>query len=284
MIRIKLNCAAKSAASTFANDIATMLTKNSGYKIKAKVAIASRDVYKITWYYNDEAGASDFISEVKDKLAIIDDDFEYDVNGLPILPSADYNNKRSIQPDSVMKNWSSDSSFKLFCANYGLKLTKPLHVTKQREELTGSNARAWEEATGEKIESSNFLHFITGYFEQVSQVNQTTDRDWIIKCIDMLFRYGKIYENNKKKYIEDADAYLLRDNGVRNIYKRKGSFIIASNDHWVENGKYEPTPMSDADAKKVADTAYKILDKYYPEFLDYCDIQITDGLVYITVK
>ena len=48
MIRIKLNCAASSAASTFANDIANMLTKNTSYKVKAKVAVTGKDVYKIT--------------------------------------------------------------------------------------------------------------------------------------------------------------------------------------------------------------------------------------------
>lgn len=283
MIRIKLNCAANSAARTFANDISNMLTQNSGYKVQAKVSVTSRDMYKITWYYNDNAGLSDFISEVKDTLAMEEDDFEYDVNGLPILPSADLAKKRDIYPDVVLKNWSADSSFKLFCANYGLKLAKPLHVTKQREQVTGSNARAWEEATGEKIESSNYLHFITGYFEQVSQVNQVTDRDWMIKCIDTLFRYRKIYENNKKKDVDTADAYLLRDNGVREVFKKKGSFIITRTSQW-ENGKWKPTPMSDADAKKVADTVYKVLDKYYPEIIDYCDIQVNDGLVYITVK
>ena len=283
MIRIKLNCAANSIARTFADDIANMLTKNSGYTVQAKVSVTSRDVYKITWYYNDNVGLSDFISEVKDTLAIEEDNFEYDVNGLPILPSADLAKKRDIYPDVVLKNWSSNSSFKLFCANYGLKLAKPLHVTKQREEVTGSNARAWEAASGQKIKSQNFLHFITGYFEQVSQVNQTTDRDWMIKCIDMLFRYNKIYVDNKKKYIDDADSDMLYNANAREMFKKKGSFIITKTSHW-ENGKSEPIPMSDTDAKKAADAAYTVLDKYYPEFMNYCDIQVNDGLVYITVK
>ena len=105
----------------------------------------------------------------------------------------------------------------------------------------------------------------------------------MIKCIDMLFRYNKIYVDNKKKYIDDADSDMLYNANAREMFKKKGSFIITKTSHW-ENGKSEPIPMSDTDAKKAADAAYTVLDKYYPEFMNYCDIQVNDGLVYITVK
>lgn len=279
MLRLKINCAARLPVRDFADKVSELLSNVSIFSISAKVATTSRDLYKITWWYNDNANSADFVAYVKDRENYENDTFDYDVSGLPILQRDVVRDKAKIQPDTIMKQWEESGKFKVFCAMYGVKLVKPLQLTKKREELTGSNARAWERATGKKLESDNFIHFITGYFEQAVSQYQTSDRDWNIKCIDTLLKYHKVFQNGKKVYINDED--LAPDSPLRHAesIKKKNTFYIGSFREWQSSNL---KPLDNPDV--VANDVRKLIGRYYPEILKSCDISIDNGIVVITVN
>ena len=279
MIKLRINCSERSSAREFADKVSSMLSANSLFNVNAKVANVGRDTYKITWWYNDNKGPGHFLAEVKDEIALAEDDFEYDVSGLAITNRDKARSKENVQPDTVMKRWEEAGKFRIFCAMYGLRPTKPLHLTKKREELTGSNARAWERATGEKLISDNFIHFITGYFEQTVSQYQTNDQDWNVKCIDNLLKYHKVFQNGKKVYVSQED--LPADSPLRDTesMKKKNKFYIGSFREWQSSNL---KPLKNPDG--VANDLRRIISKYYPEMLNSCDISIDNGIVIVTVN
>lgn len=279
MLKLRINCSERSSAREFADKVSDMLSANSLFTVTAKIANVDRNVYKITWWYNDNKSARMFAAEVKDEMALAEDDFEYDVSGLAITNRDKAKAKENVQPDAVMKQWEASGKFKFFCAMYGLQPTKPLHLSKKREELTGSNARAWERATGEKLISDNFIHFITGYFEQAVSQYQINDQDWNVKCIDTLLKYHKVFQNGKKVYISGED--LSADSPLRHAetIKKKNKFYIGSFREWQSSNL---KPLENPD-EVVADVK-KLIGKYYPEILKSCDIRVDNGIVVITVN
>lgn len=279
MLKLHLNCAERSSAREFADKISKMLSANSLFTVTAKIANVDRNIYKITWWYNDNRTPGMFVARIKDYIAQEEDNFEYDVSGLAITNRSKAKAKENVQPDVIMKQWEDSGKFKLFCAMYGLQPTKPLHLSKKREELTGSNARALERATGEKLISDNFVHFITGYFEQAVSQYQTSDQDWNIKCIDTLLKYHKIFQNGKKVYIDDEDLPTNSPLRRADSMKKKNTFYIGSPGEWKSSNL---KPLDNPNV--VADEVKRIIGKYYPEILKSCDIIVDDGIVVITVN
>lgn len=279
MIKLHINCSERSSAREFADRLSYLLSANSLYTVTAKIANVGRDAYKITWWYNDNKGPGHFAAEVKDEIAFEEGDFEYDVSGLAITNRDKAKAKENVQPDVLMKQLEASGKFKIFCAMYGLRPTKPLHLTKQREEMTGSNARAWERSTGKKLESDHFIHFITGYFEQTVSQYQTGDQDWNIKCVDALLRYQKVFQNGKKVYIDQEDRTVDNPLHYTDIMKKKNKFYIGYPGEWKSSNM---KPLKNPDA--VANAAKELIGKYYPEILESCDIGVDNGIVVITVN
>ena len=285
MLRLKINCTTRLPIRDFADKVSELLSHASVFQVSAKVSTTGRDLYKITWWYNDGLGAADFVAYMKDWENYENDSYDYDVSGLPIMQRDVVRDKAKIQPDAVMKQWEESGKFKVFCAMYGVKLVKPLYLTKKREELTGSNARAWERATGKKAISDNFMHFITGYFEQTVNQYQTADSDWAIKCVDSLLRYGRVFKDNKKVYIDDADREALNkalDGMLYNygtIARKKNVFYIGTAGEW-KSSPLQPLKSNPENGIRVLKS---VLAKYYPDIAKSCTFAVEDGKVKITV-
>lgn len=288
MLKLKINCAQGSAARELANQISNTLSKLTVFKVEAKLAIIGRDTYKITWYYNDNASAGRFVAQLRDLFAqdeaIENDTLEYDVAGNPVFECKnceDFTEKSQRKPDEILNNWENSGKLKSFCAMYGLKMSKPIHYTSKREQLTGSNARDWERITGEKLISDNFIHFMTGYFEQVVDAYQSSDTDWVAKCLDNLFRYHKIFSGKKKVYIDNVDSDRLSAvTGWDGISKKKNTIILGG-EQIKKGSKWVSRPLKDPN--ETAKVASELIKKYYPDFVGKYTIEPKDDFVYITV-
>ena len=289
MLKLKINCAQGSAARELANKISDSLSKLTVFDVEAKVAITGRDTYKITWYYNDNTSAGAFAAAMRDMFAqeeaIENDTLEYDVEGNPVTECKnceDFTEKSKRKPDVILNNWETSGKLKAFCAMYGMKMTKPIHYTAKREQLTGSNARDWERITGEKIISENFIHFMTGYFEQAVDAYQTSDTDWVIKCLDNLFRYNRVFSGNKKVYIDKDDSDRLSAvMGWDGISKKKNTIILGGI-KIMKGSKWVSQPLKDPN--ETAQVVDDLIKKYYPDFVGKYNIEPKDGFVYITAQ
>lgn len=260
-----------SPARAFANAIAEMLKKASKQNINVKVSILDRDSYKVMWWYIDMPGLRHFLNNFQYMEAVENDELEYDVYGNPIHP----NSKTYISPVDALETWEDSGKLKTFAAMYGLSLESELYVTDRPEELTGSNARAWEQLTGEKLQSSNTVYTISLRLKQVGEANQAEDKDWAIKCLDMLFRHGKFYQNGKKVKITDG-----RWSGLYNeLIRKKNVFYFSAAKPWYSAGDTSPY-----DVNKIADMVESKISTFYPDLLNQCDIQIADDQVILTVN
>ena len=288
MLKLKINCAQGSAARELANKISDALSKLTVFPVEAKLAIMGRDTYKITWYYNDNTSAGKFAAELRDLFsqeeAIENDTLEYDVEGNPVMECKnceDFTKKSQRKPDDILNNWENSGKLKSLCAMYGLKITKPIHYTSKREQLTGSNARDWERITGEKLISNNFIHFMTGYFEQVVDAYQNSDTDWVAKCLDNLFRYHKVFSGKKKVYLDRDDSDRLSAvMGWDGISKKKNTFVLGG-EKVKKGSKWVSLPLKDPN--ETVKVINEIIKKYYPDFVGKYDIEPKDDFVYVTV-
>lgn len=248
------------------------------YLIYAKTTVTGKNVYKITWYYNDNTATSRFLAYMNDRKSYDNDSYEYDVQGLPILQQDAVRQKENIQPDELMKQWEDSGKFKIFCAMRRMKIVKPLHFMKQKEEVHGSNVRDYERITGKKYESGNLMHFITGYFEQTVSQYQTGDSDWKIKCVENLVRYGKIFKDNKKIAIPEGNEDFSREK-AKEISRKKNVSTISGFRTW----KTDPIkPLKDPEG--YIQSTKELISKYYPDLVDSCIFSNDNGVVKITVN
>lgn len=265
-MKIYVKASTGSTATVLAKDVAATLSKICDVPVKYKVATVSRDTYKITWYYYYLPGASKFVNSVRTQLAIEEDNFEYDVNGLPIMP-ADVEN--TIGPNVLIKDWVDSGKFDIMAKlYYGLTVASNLYIKSMPKEATGSNARAYERAFGHPIETDDKVFTITLRVKQVSDVNKTSDVDWNVKCIDSLFRYHKVYDGGKKIRIPNDEITQLNDLLKYNsVTKRKNTISLV--------------PKVNRNIEDVSSIIDAFINKYYPE-MQY-NLSISNDNIIITL-
>lgn len=255
-----------STATMLAKDVADTLRKICKTSVNYKVATLGRDTYKITWYYYYLPGVSKFVNSLRTQFAIEEDDFEYDVNGLPIMP-ADVEN--TIGPDVLIENWVNSGKFDIMAKlYYGLAVASNLYIKSMPKEATGSNARAYEKAFGHPIETDDKVFTMTLRVKQVADVNKTSDVDWNVKCIDSLFRYHKVFDGDKKVRIPNDEITQLNDLLEYNsVTKRKNTISLV--------------PKANKNIEDVSSIIDAFIDKYYPE-MQY-DLSISNDTIIITL-
>jgi len=285
---VALNSAtAKSPARELAEYIGHYVTKATGIGLDIKVSTLDRGKYKIQWQYwqasPNLAGLigiiNDDYTEMPDDYAIDEDMLEYDVEGNAILPSdvrRDRDaNQRKASPEEVLKYWVDTPQFKITCANFGFKVISKLYTKEITPEATGSNARAFERAFGYKPVRKDRYYTMTISVEQVSQVGATTDHDWMIKALDMLFRHCKVFVDGKKQYVSGVRAgedncFAALGEALGNSYpplyfpdfRRKGNIFT-----------FRSYGIKDLDWERAETELAKIIQTFYPDYLEYCTFQ-----------
>lgn len=232
-----------------------------------------------------------FVNYFKDHLALEEDNLEYDDEMNAILPSELWEaaNEKKPTPEEFMRALETSGRLRLLCLNYGFQQDKKLHFTKQREELSGSNARAWAKAWGidvndeaamkEFLKTNHFYHFITCYVTQNVPQYQIEDADWIVKCLESLFRYEKVFKNGKKILIDQEDREEWTG-GPSTKVRKKGNVIKLQkviSKLWED----EPTVWKniDEDLEKIRG----LIHKYYPDFLDHIVFDTNDSSIILEV-
>lgn len=266
-IKVYIKASTGSTATMLAKDVANTLSKGCDVPVSYKVSTISRDVYKITWFYYDLPGVSQFVNTVRRELAIAEDDFEYDVNGLPILPT---NNADTINPEVVIKNWVDSGKFDLMAKMYyGLTTESKLYIKSMKKESTGRNARDYERIFGKPVENNDKVITMTIRVKQLADINKTSDTDWNVKCIDELFRYYKVYDGSKKVKLPEDELHQLYDILTYNsVTKRRNTINII--------------PKANRNVDDVVSTIDAFIDKYYPD-IQY-DLSISGDKIVITVE
>lgn len=64
-IKVYIKASTGSTATMLAKDVANTLSKGCDVPVSYKVSTISRDVYKITWFYYDLPGVSQFVNTVR---------------------------------------------------------------------------------------------------------------------------------------------------------------------------------------------------------------------------
>lgn len=298
MIYLHLN-AAKSSGREFADAVAKLINRYCQFDTKAKVATVGKDSYKITWWWNDNNSMAKYLSVFEDRVAIEEDNLEYDDEMKAILPSDKWKaaNENKPTPEEFMRALDSSGRLRLLCLNYGFQQDKKLHFTKQREELSGSNARALakvfgidirdEAAMKEFLRTDHFYHFITCYVTQNIPQYQTDNTDWIIKCLDSLFRYHKVFQGKKKIHISDEDWVRMNKSGLQFIQPvRKGNALALQKSEWsmTPSGRNKYTPVHWEGVENTLGLVQELIHKYYPEFLDHIVFDTNDSSIILEVN
>lgn len=274
MVRLQLN-AAKSSGREFANAVTKLINRNCSFKVCCKVQVQGKDIYKLTWYYNDDLRSESFLDQMDELDAFENDDFEYDVEGNVILPSDTHRRMRENKPtpSEFMRALDESGRFRFLCLNYGLQQKKPIKFTERTSDYVDRILPLTDEG------GSYTVYFITCYVEQTVSQQQVGDEEWMMKCLEYLLRYHKVYKNDKRVYIDEREAWYQYMPSTVKVTKHANVITIQKR----SIGRQGNNPDVWENTDDSVEFLRTLIHKYYPDLLDHLVFDTNESSIIIEV-